>query len=214
MARKKVETPTSDLDEMEIGRLAWIVEQNDSGAYAMAAEDYSQSLVDKGYVEVNVAMATDAGDVPTRPTEKGIKFIKDNSVTETATAPVETTTASFGVDDNIPVPAAKRGGGGGRKGPRGSKYPFDTMENGQSFFVPATAEMENPAKTLASTASTFKKKYGTQTGTRSITRKGVTKDVPAYTFTRGFVVRAVTENGVAGCRVWRDDTTANAAVSE
>lgn len=207
MARKPKVTETMELNEIEMGKLAYVVEQHDGGAFAMGSEDYFKELVDKGYVEVNVAMATDAGDVPARPTEAGIKLIKDNGVTDNVVAPV--TEPSFAIEDGIAIPEAKRGGGGGRKGPRGSKYPFATMENGQSFFVPATEEMPNPAKTLASTASTAKKAFGTVVGTREITRKGETKTVDAYNYTRGFIVRAVEENGVKGARVWRDDTQAN-----
>lgn len=209
MAKKKAPAMEPELNEIEIGRLAYVVEQHDGGAFAFDSEENYKTLVDNGYIEVNVAMATDAGDVPARPTDKGIKFIKDNGMSEVATAPV--TEPSFAVESGIAIPEAKRGGGGGRKGPRGSKYPFATMENGQSFFVPATEEMPNPAKTLASTASTAKKAFGTQNGTRTITRKGETREVPAYIYSRGFVVRAVEENGVKGARVWRDDTQANKA---
>lgn len=207
MAKKKAPVMSNELTETEIGKLAYVVEQHDGGALAYADEDYFKELVDKGFVEVNIALATEAGDVPARPTEAGIKLIKDNGVTDNVVAPV--TEPSFAIEDGIAIPEAKRGGGGGRKGPRGSKYPFATMENGQSFFVPATEEMPNPAKTLASTASTAKKAFGSVTGTREITRKGETKTVDAYTYTRGFIVRAVEENGIRGARVWRDDTQAN-----
>lgn len=203
MAKKKaVEPVTNELSEIEIGKLARVVAQHDGGAFEFASEDYFKELIDKGFVEVNVAMATDAGDVPARPTEAGIKLIKDNAVSEVSTPPVAT---QFAVLSGIPLPEVKRGGGGGRKGPRGSKYPFDTMENGQSFFVAATEEMPNPAKTLASTASTFAKKYATENGTREITRKGETKTVPAYNYTRKFQVRAMEHEGVAGAMVWRHD---------
>lgn len=207
MARKKVEKAASELSEIEIGNLAFIVEQHDGGAITYADDDYFANLVDKGYIEVNKEVVDGQGNYAGRPTETGIKFIKDNAVSDNAVAP--TVEASFAVESGVPIPEAKRGGGGGRKGPRGSKYPFATMENGQSFFVPATEDMPNPAKTLASTASTAKKAFGTVTGTREITRKGETKTVDAYTYDRGFIVRAVEENGVKGCRVWRDDTQAN-----
>lgn len=211
MAKKKmvIEETIGGLSEVDMGKLAYVVEQNDGGALAWASEDYFKELLDKGFIEVNIALATDAGDVPARPTEAGIKLIKDNAVSDVI-APV----AAFAIEDGVAIPEAKRGGGGGRKGPRGSKYPFATMENGQSFFVPATEEMPNPAKTLASTASTAKKAFGTVTGTREITRKGETKTVDAYNYTRGFIVRAVEENGVRGARVWRDDTQANKSDSE
>lgn len=206
MAKKKVAPMEPELNEVEIGQLAYMVEQHNGGSYAWATEDFAKSVVDKGFAMVDVSKATDSGDVPYSPTEKGIKFIKDNGMTEVSTAPE--TTAQFAIDSDVALPEVKRGGGGGRKGPRGSKYPFDTMENGQSFFVGATEEMPNPAKTLASTASTFAKKYATENGTREITRKGEVKTVPNYDYTRKFVVRAVEENGVKGARVWRHDGAA------
>lgn len=208
MTRKKKQT--SELTEVQEGNLAYIVEQHNAGTVVYADDAYFENLVDTGFVEVNKDMTDASGNYAGRPTEKGIKFIMDNANTGEAVAPEATTVApAFAVEDNVPVPEAKRGSGGGRKGPRGSKYPFATMENGQSFFVPATEDAPTPAKTLASTASTAKKQFGEVTGTRQITRKGVTKDVPAYTYSRGFVVRAVEENGVKGARVWRDDSTAN-----
>lgn len=205
-SRKKKDAPTLDLSEIEMGNLAYIVEQHDGNAITYADDNYFGTLVDKGFVEVNKELTDSAGNYAGRPTELGIKLIKDNSVTETVNEPA--VTAQFAIETGVALPEVKRGGGGGRKGPRGSKYPFDTMENGQSFFVPATDEMPNPAKTLASTASTFAKKYATENGTRTITRKGETKEVPAYNYTRKFVVRAVEENGVKGARVWRHDGAA------
>jgi len=211
VAKKKVEAVT-ELSEIEIGNLAFIVEQHDGGAMTYADDAYFDNLVDKGYVEVNKELVDGQGNYAGRPTEAGIKFIKDSGMSENVVVPV--TEVRFTIDTGVPIPEAKHRGGGGRKGPRGSKYPFATMENGQSFFVPATEDMPNPAKTLASTASTAKKAFGEVTGTRSITRKGVEKQVPAYSFTRGFIVRAVEENGVSGARVWRDDTQANKVVAE
>lgn len=202
---------TDALTEVEIGHLAYIVEQHDGGAVAYGDDSYFTILVDKGFVEVNKEMVDAVGNYAGRPTEAGIKLIKDNAVSDVSAAP---TASEFAIEDGVAIPEANRGGGGGRKGPRGSKYPFATMENGQSFFVPATEAMPNPAKTLASTASTAKKQFGAVTGTREITRKGETKTVDAYNYTRGFIVRAVEENGVKGARVWRDDTQANKSDSE
>lgn len=202
---KKAAAPSMELNETEMGQLAYIVEQHDDNSFAWAAEDYARSLVDKGYAIVDITNATDSGDVPYSPTEAGIKMIKDNAVSDNV---IEPNVAQFAIESDVPLPEVKRGGGGGRRGKRGSKYPFATMENGQSFFVPASEEMPNPAKTLASTASTVAKDFATPNGTRTITRKGEQKEVPAYTYTRKFVVRAVEEDGVKGARVWRHDASA------
>jgi len=42
---------------------------------------------------------------------------------------------------------------------KASLYPFAQMKIGQSFFIPATAERPNPAKALASTASSASKRF-------------------------------------------------------
>lgn len=65
------------------------------------------------------------------------------------------------------IPTVTRGGGRGGV----PKYPFDDMPapdangNAASFFVPATAEQPNPAKSLASTASSATKKYAVKDAT-------------------------------------------------
>lgn len=78
-------------------------------------------------------------------------------------------------------PQAKRGGGGGAP----SKYPFDTMEVGQSFFVPNDADKPDAAKSLQSTIATAEMRFATKTGTKPVTR---TKRGPGN--------KAVVENGV------------------
>lgn len=63
-------------------------------------------------------------------------------------------------------PQAKRGGGSGAP----SKYPFDTMEVGQSFFVPNDADKPDAAKSLQSTIATAEMRFATKTGTKPVTR--------------------------------------------
>lgn len=135
-------------------------------------------LLAAGVIEVNEQLTNDAGEVATRATAKGIE-----TMNATATPEVEAKTEqapqivvrkpSFAVEDNIPVPTAKRGVGAGL-------YPFDEMGVGQSFFVPATEDKPQPAKSLASTVSSATKRY-------------------AESDKRQFVVRSVE----GGARVWR-----------
>lgn len=82
-------------------------------------------------------------------------------------------------DDNVPVPAPRRGG-------RGSGvYGFEFMNVGQSFYIAATADNPNPAKRIASTVSSATKRHAP----------------------RKFLVRSVTpENDIGkGARVWRTE---------
>jgi hypothetical protein len=167
-------------------------------------------LVDAGLVECNTTI-TDGNNVAVRSTIQGDKWLAayEAALTE-GTEPMNTEATAapaFAINDGVPVPAIKR------RGPATSIYPFDALtiedgaEFGQSFFVPATEEMPNPGKSLASTVSSASKRYATENGTRTINRKvdGVMTEVqvPAYDYERKFIVRSVEENGVKGARVWR-----------
>ncbi len=94
-----------------------------------------------------------------------------------------------------------------KRGPKTSVYPFDTLEapqrapNGSitgmhSFFVPATSDRENPAKSLASTVSSASKRW----------RK---KASDGHGEARKFYVQAVADGerwghaGVAGAAIYR-----------
>ena len=49
-------------------------------------------------------------------------------------------------------------------------YPFETMDLNAIFFVAATADKENPAKSMASTVSSANKRFATDTGeTKTVT---------------------------------------------
>lgn len=71
--------------------------------------------------------------------------------------------SSFQVMDGLPIPTGPKRG-------RGSNvYPFDTMNVGQHFRIPATAENPNPAKSVASTVSSATRRLAPKTFTvRSI----------------------------------------------
>lgn len=118
---------------------------------------------------------------------------------------------AFKIFTGIPIPAAKR-----VIGVRSSTYPFDDMAVGQSFFYPATADNPKPWKGLGSTVSGANKRFATQSGTKSLTRKNKTtgeqetKQVPNYTLSRKYVVRRVDDGaaweqpGKAGAVVYRE----------
>jgi hypothetical protein len=112
---------------------------------------------------------------------------------------------SYEIIDDAELPPIKRGGGGGGAP---TKYPFDQLEVGKSFFVPATAKLPNPLKTLGSTISSANHRYAKVTGEKVVERskRGArnklvldangnkimeTKNVPTYEFTRKFTIRGV-----------------------
>lgn len=100
--------------------------------------------------------------------------IQPGDVAKLPTGPRPTVT----FDDNIPVPAPRRGGKGS------GVYGFETMVVGQSFFIAATADNPNPAKRIASTVSSASK-----------------RNAP-----NSYIVRSVDETPQGrgkGARVWR-----------
>ena len=94
--------------------------------------------------------------------------------TDGSQAAAPAATSEFAISSDIPLPSIQRGGG-----VRESKYPFSKLEIGQSFFVKSTP------KAFASTISGQNRKFAKSTPKRK------------------FTLRAVTENGVNGVRVWR-----------
>lgn len=94
-------------------------------------------------------------------------------------APKAKASTGYEIADSVPVPPVSgRGRGAG-----GSKYPFAALEIGQSFFVPdSEGGKHGAARTMGSAVSIANKRYDGQ---------------------RKFIVRAVSENGTTGARVWR-----------
>jgi len=123
-----------------------------------------------------------------------------NPVTETTqTAAAQTTTAAattFEIVENFQMPTARKPGNGN------TKYPFDALNVGAAFFVPA-----GTVKSLASTVASANARYAEvlkQPDGSAVTRtnrKG--KTVEATQQLRTFQVRAGDKNGVAGAYVGR-----------
>lgn len=91
---------------------------------------------------------------------------------------------SFEIQSNIEVPA--------RTSSKPEKYPFTQLQNGQSFFVPTRVFEDGTTKA----------------GIAPSTIGGATKRAAAAGYGHiQFVYRNVTEGGVAGTRVWRQDAT-------
>jgi hypothetical protein len=129
---------------------------------------------------VNPNVAPDAeGKVQAALTAAGLAAVQAAPAVEPAKANVSSVpseTATFEIRSNVPLPTIQRGGGAGRV----SKYPFDKLEVGQSFFIPGIT-----TKSFASTIN-------------GQNRKGKNADPK-----RAFTVRTENENGVAGVGVWR-----------
>lgn len=156
---------------------------NADAPFHFATNAEVKNLLDNELVEVNTEI-TDGDKVAVRATEKGMAEApapstnegNNNTVTDTNTA----TTASaspFAIIEGAVLPA-------GRAPRASSVYPFETMNVGQSFFVPATEDKPNPAKSLASTVSSANKRF-TKEGAdgRKFTVKPVKSGVAYGSFT-------------------------------
>lgn len=183
-----------------------IVDAGPGGMFVPPA--IAEPLQAEGLVEINLGIKNEAGEVACRATEKGIAKANEVGTVEPANdkaeAPkVETT---FKIEAGVPVPPPV---GRGRSG---SKYPFDLLEVGQSFFVPDTAEQPDAAATLASTVSGATQRYATDHPTETKVVKG--KTVPKKIYSRKFCLRkvdaATDPSGMSGARVWRVEVSGTA----
>lgn len=111
--------------------------------------------------------------------------VVDTSVNDGDTAKVTITeagkaklapAAKIEIDDAVPMPEAKKPGGG----PRGSKYPFDALNVGQSFHVAATEENPDPVTALASSLTGARRKYQEQVFNEDGSPKVETVKVKTY----------------------------------
>lgn len=149
-------------------------------AFGFLSEKDADALLagGSGLVELNKGLRDAAGNVAVHATTAGVaaaQAIDAASKTPKAEAPK----VEFAIETGIPLPAIKRGNAGA------TKYPFDKMATGDSFFVAATETVPNPAKSLASTVNSANKRY---------------KDaVPK----RKFAIRQDKKGDVAGARIWR-----------
>ena len=186
-------------NKVDTGLLAGIA----SGAVTHISKDDGLPLLEHNpqLIEVNTNMLDDAGNAAVRLTEAGKKMINGND-----TSPVEAKASPYAVISGAVLPASKRGGG---KGGAPVVYPFDSLEIGESFFVPVSDKHKDPVKTLGSTVSSVNMRYAIDTGeTKTVTRtkrgeknRAVvdengekvkeTVEVPVYKYTRRFSIRPV-----------------------
>lgn len=92
--------------------------------------------------------------------------------------------------------AQKRFGGGG--GARPEVYPFSTLEIGQAFFIPATAEVPNPEKKYATTTASANQRFSEEdpTAAKRKNRKG--EEVSGKKQLRKFAIRRIADGAAFG----------------
>ena len=181
--------------------LAAIVAATADPGYGMFARDADlTALVEGNYVAVNEGLTDEAEGVAriaAMATDLGKQTHANagtEGTTEAAKPKVEKVKlATATMKRPAPVKRTREGGE--------SKYPFDGLKlpNGDdvdAFFVPATAEMPDPAKSLTSAVSQANRKYGTVTGKNA-------RGHDTYQYTRVF--RILASDDPKGAYVWRDN---------
>lgn len=79
-----------------------------------------------------------------------------------------------------------------------SKYPFDDLAVGQLFFVAATKNKPNPAKSMASTVAGASKRYATITGKKTIKWRNQERTAPLYKYERKFSITSIKAGQTCG----------------
>lgn len=171
-------------------------------------EAMAQPLAVAALIELNAAMRTAEGNIPAKITAAGSEFLAKLAAPAAPAAPAEAKVKpTFEIEKGIPIPAIKRGGGHIE-----AIYPFDTMEVGDSFFIPVSAEKPEPVKSLASTVASANQRYAIKKVDANgqpvmrTTRRG--NSVQVLELTRTFVVRAsekkIGDATVKGARIFRE----------
>lgn len=174
------------------------------GHFAPNAE--LKELSDAGYITVNLSESDNNGHVGARINEAGEKHLSENSAdnggapngTNSTTKPkAEKQTFAVTTMPKPEIEPRTRASGG-------SKYPFDSLAapNGDdvsAFYVAATEEMPDPAKSLTSAVSQANRRYANVVGKNA-------KGHDIYAHVRKFRIKPdVAEDGtVKGAWVWRD----------
>lgn len=165
---------------------------------------------DPKLIEVNIEQLDSSGNAAVRLTEAGIAMVTNGAGVAKAS---ETKSSLYAVISNAVLPPSKRGNKGGGAP---TQYPFDSLEIGQSFFVPVSEKHPDPVKTLGSTVSSANMRFAVATGeTKTVTRakrgekNRAVKDaagnkvmetvtVPVHKMTRRFAIRAVKKGETYG----------------
>lgn len=180
--------------------------------------DVGKPLMEAKLIEVNTADVV--GDAAAaRLTQLAIDSLPKPKVA-VANPGAAPAASAFPILKGVVVPESKRGAGR-VAGP--SKYPFDTMEKGDTFFVPASEETPNPVKTLGSAVTNATNKYRVDTGTVKMVERSKRGEgnkavldaagnkikeqvqVPVYNYPRKFVIRSVKAGQACGSWVAPSD---------
>lgn len=118
----------------------------------------AKALTTAGLIDVNAQITNEQGHVAARTNEAGAEAATKQTGTSERAAPVRVAPPEGGFAilkaEEVPeAPQSRRGVG------RESPYPFEKLGMGEAFFIPATADVADPAKKFASTISSANKRF-------------------------------------------------------
>jgi hypothetical protein len=205
MASKKSAAKAS----INLPLLSMIAAATAAGGFHYVTKDEASPLLSHvpQLIEVNTNMIEEGtGKAAARATSAGTAMTQ--TAQSGAAVPGVVMPSPFGIIKGAILPPSRRGeglrGGGAPK-----QYPFDTMEVGDSFFVPVSEKHPDPLKTLGSTVSSANMRFAEETGEmRKVHRKVRGKDrkatvdgagnfvyedveIPVYKHTRKFEIRGI-----------------------
>lgn len=186
---------------------------NSESPFVYVSEKDAKPLIAAGLVEQNPDFKNEANELATRATAAGIEAyplpvagsenVTGDNTAPAGNAPLATTTKPAFAIATVEMPGKRATGRAGTEA-----YPFEQLEVGASFFVPATEKRKDPAKALGSTVTSANDRYSEEVpGETRTNRKG--NIVPVKKALRTFAVRHVADGaawghpGVQGAGIWR-----------
>ena len=180
------------LQQSALDALPAVVTATEGGSFVYMSAFDAAYLVEQGLAEQNetITNPADASELATRATEAGINFAVQTPEVQKPKGEVKMSAevkTEIVIETGVEMPKSNRGATAGN-----TKYPFDKLEAGQSFFI------AKELKSLGGTVSSANKRYAVEVvGETRVNRKGVS--VPKTEQTRKFEARAVE----GGTRIWR-----------
>lgn len=127
------------------------------GGTGYLPQEQAEKLRNAGLILIHETLKDSKGNPAVKLTDAGASLANNGAnmaKTETASTG-EANVQNFVIDSDIAMPERRAGG------IRASRYPFDALQPGQSFHIPATDKVPNPAKKYSSIASSANRRYGT-----------------------------------------------------
>lgn len=163
-----------------------IIEACKVNGFAWVGVDEAKALAAQGLIETNAEYAEGrpAGTIAARVTDKGTEMnAVANGAAEVA-KPSFAVVLSFELESGIELPKIASRGRTGQ-----SKYPFDKMEKGQSFFI-ASKKVSDLASTISGANLKFATEQKDEKGAVVTRTNRKNKVVPVLVYNKKFVVRS------------------------